>query len=503
MPLDPSVEEHLDENRHHVEFTANPTQRRFIEARPERDGERIADIFNSRLGEGKSAALCWAILFHTRAQCQNPRYKPRWALVRDTFENLQKSTMVEFFEWFPDGVFGTYHKGRKLWTWNEEIAHGEVMFIGMDDEKSATKIQSVPLAGFAIDEVSPVAGSAGVSRHVFTTLFQRLRQKGVKYYVGKLAQNNPDESHWTYKEFIDPGEEERRSFQTGVPENLLNLPPGYYESVEKTYKGQEDKIRRFVKGEFGFIKEGAPVTPQWSDSIHLADRLMPIRKRPLHLLWDFGLNATCIISQISPLGHWNILDAFVGEAGTGVLQLINHVVQPRLVDRYAGFYWEHTGDPTGSNREQSDAERSAVKVLKGELGGTWRPGPISIPEREIPLQAILARTVEEGRGVVQVDREHAKAVWHALRGGWHRKVAAGGIVSQTPQKDIHSHPGDCMGYGAARLFPVGRLGKHKARQTEPATASFFSGPMSPSKVTAIPKHGESMRTLPVRRRSNG
>jgi hypothetical protein len=494
--LDVGHEEALEDKRYHVEFTANPTQRRFIEHRPETHKARCADIFNSRLGEGKSAALVWSILFHTRA---NPG--ARWALVRDTFENLQKSTMIEFFEWFPDGIFGTYHKGRKLWTWNPEIAKGEVMFIGMDDEKSATKIQSVALAGFAIDEVSPVSGSAGVSRHVFTTLYQRLRQKGMNYYVGKLAQNNPDESHWTYKEFIDPGAEERFNFQTGVAENMANLPPGYYDSVEKSYEGQEDKIRRFVKGEFGFIKEGAPVTPQWSDRMHLADRLTPMRKRPLHLGWDFGLNATCVISQVTPIGHWNILDAFVGESGTGVLQLINDVVKPRLIDRYSGFYWEHTGDPAGSQRAQSDSDRSAVKVLKAELGGTWRPGPVAIQEREIPLQAVLSRSVEEGRGVVQVDREHAKAVWHALRGGWHRRVAPGGVVAATPVKDIHSHPGDVMGYLASRLFPVGRLGKHRKRATEPATASFFSGVRAPAKLTKLPKHGESLKTLPTRRRA--
>ena len=491
--LDVAHEEALDEKTHTIQFTANNTQRRFIEATPA-EGTTEAHIFNSRLGEGKSAALCWAIFYHTRA---NPG--ARWAMVRDTFESLQKSTMVEFFEWFPDGVCGIYHKGRKLWTWNPAIAKGELMFLGMDDEASATKIQSVALAGFCIDEVSPVSGHQGVSRTVFTTLMQRLRQKNMSYYVGKLAQNNPSEEHWTYKEFNDPGGVNRVSFQTGVPENLANLPTDYYQNVASTYKGQEDKIKRFVKGEFGFIKEGAPVTPQWADSVHLASRLSPIRKRPLYLGWDFGGNATCVISQISPLGHWNILDAFVGEQGTGVVQLIEAVVKPRLVERYSGFFWEHTGDPTGASREQSDSERSAVKALKAELGGAWRPGPITQDERELPLQAVLGKTLEEGRGVVQVDRDHAKPVWHALRGGWHRKVHMGGILAKTPQKDHHSHPGDCMGYLAARLFPLGRLSKRSKRALQPATASFFNRAQDiPPK--RMPKQGDKIRSLPAQRR---
>jgi hypothetical protein len=59
--------------------------------------------------------------------------------------------------------------------------------------------------------------------------------------------------------------------------------------------------------------------------------------------------------------------------------------------------------------------------------------------------------------VVQIDRNRAKPVWHALRGGWHFNVARTGITAETPKKN---HPwsdiGDAMGYGAAVLFPKTR-----------------------------------------------
>jgi len=481
-----------------VEFKANPIQKRFIESRPKIDRTQEADIFNSRLGEGKSTALVMCPLYHTMQMPDVPG-GCTWAIVRDTFENLQKSTMKEFFRWFPDGVAGTYHAGKKEWTWGLEGVRGTVIFVGMDDKADAIKVQSIPLAGFCIDEVSPMAGGAGVDRAVFTTLMSRLRQPGCRYYVGKLAQNNPDESHWSYKEFIDPGGPGRNNFQTAEPENLAHLPPTYYDDVARLYVGQQDKLNRFLRGKFGHVQEGMPVTPGWNDSSHLASRLLPIKRTPLHLLWDFGGTPCCIFTQVSPLGHWNILDAFILE-NAGVVQLIHDLVKPRLIERYPGFYWDHTGDPAGVSKEPSDSRNSAVKAIKDLLGGIWRPGPVTIDARTLPLNAVLGRLLGDGLGVVQVDRDSAKPVWHALRGGWHYDVHHGGVRAPLPKKDIHSHPGDCMGYGAAMLFPQGRPRGTKPERPalQPKVATFFRGHGSVI-LSKLPKHGDPIETIPTRR----
>jgi hypothetical protein len=113
-----------------------------------------------------------------------------------------------------------------------------------------------------------------------------------------------------------------------------------------------------------------------------------------------------------------------------------------------------------------------VRLLTRELGGPWRSGPVKIEERVEPLRASLTRLVG-GRGMVQVDRNRARPVWSALRGGWHYHVARTGIIAATPAKDMHSHPGDAMGYGAAILFPLGRLRKVKGLFRNPERAIFF------------------------------
>lgn len=475
----PSVE------RHKTNFNPNPLQKGFITSQAQ------ADLFSSRVGEGKSTALVWSCFYHTR---HNPGAE--WAFIRDTFENIQKSTQKTFFEWFPPGIYGEYHATKKEFRWYEGVAKGSVTFVGMDDPGDASKLLSWVLGGIAMDEPAPAAGSAGIDEMVFDLGMQRLRQPGMKWYGMKLATNNPDEEHWTYKKFVTQGEElEYRLWQPSKPENIQNLPEGYYERLRKQMEHRPDLIRRFIDGEFGFQQEGLAVTPQWNDRIHLSMGISPIKGREVILLWDFGHNPTCIITQRSPMGYWNILYSFVGE-GIGVEELIEGEVIPVLRSRFAGCPIRNIGDPAGNTGEQTSIKRSAVRSIKALIGGTWRSGPVKWDERKDPLQAVLMKTIA-GTGLVQVDRNNAKHVWHALRGGWHYAKSRSGVISIEAKKDQHSHPGDAMGYGAAILYPTGRFtGDSKVNSAQPG--HYFGGmgndfKIGPQIPGPLPKHGATFK----------
>lgn len=468
---------------HKTDFIPNPLQRNFIESRAK------ADLFSSRMGEGKSTALCWSALYHTR---HNPGAS--WAIIRDTWENIQATTLKSFFSWFPPGVYGEWSATKKTWTWASGVAEGEVTFLGMDDPQDASKLMSRELAGIAFDEPAPAIGSQGIDELIFDIGMSRLRQPGMKWYASKAAENNPDETHWSYRKFVIEGKENNYAlWQPLAPENVNNLPDDYYQSLRKMWAHRPDLIRRFVDGEFGFQSEGKAVTPQWSDRVHLTHSLIPMPKLPLFICWDFGHNPTCIITQKTPLGYWNILDALVGD-GIGVVELIADAVKPLLLERYKGFALQHVGDPAGNQKEQTSIHRSAVKFLKQELGGTWRSGPVKTAHRVEPLRAVLTRLID-GRGLVQVDRDRAQAVWMALRGGWHYHVSRGGITAPEPLKNIHSHPGDALAYGAAIMFPLGKFMEQKSGLVQPQEASYFQNGRNgflerPSFI--MPKHGSGL-----------
>lgn len=482
----PQVEKRL------ITFNPNPVQKGFIES------QANADLFSSRVGEGKSTALAWAILHHTK---HNPGAE--WAFIRDTFENIQRTSMKTFFEWFPPGVFGTYNATRKEFTWAEQIAKGTVTFVGMDDPADVSKLLSWVLGGIAVDEPAPAAGSAGVSEMVFDLGIQRLRQSGMKWRPFKLATNNPDEEHWTYQKFVGEVAEENnyRLWQPSKPENINNLPEGYYEKIRRANKHRPDLIRRFVDGEFGFQQEGKAVTPQWSDRIHLALGLSPIKGREVIIGWDFGHNPTAIITQRSSAGFWNILYSYVGD-GIGVEELIIDQVVPTLREKFGRVPIRHIGDPAGLAGEQTSIKRSAVKSIKKLIGGTWRSGPVRWEERKNPLQSILTRTIQ-GTGLVQVDRQNAKEVWHALRGGWQYHESRIGTISAEPVKNMHSHPGDAIGYMAAILYPPGKVTPDAVRHEAQKVGHYFgdsNGMMMPNEEElrigpqhsgSLPKHGSS------------
>lgn len=455
-------------------FKPNPIQRNFIESRAK------ADLFSSRLGEGKSTAIAWSCLYHTRF---NPG--ARWVIIRDTFENLTKSTMKTFFQWFPPGIYGTYHGGNKTFTWANGVAKGEVIFMGMDAAQDASKLMSVEIGGFGMDEPAPAMGNAGIDEFIFDMAISRLRQPDMQWYAAKLAENNPDEAHWTYKKFVVPGTPDFQIWQPQIPENVQNLPKEYYSQLRDLWKHRPDLVRRFVDGEFGFQAIGKAVTPQWNDKLHLKVGLVPISGAELTLCWDFGHTPVCLVTQVTPMGHWDILDACCG-IDMGVEELIEQQVQPLLRDykRRFNVTWRHTGDPMGKMRAQDTIQNFPVKTIRSMLGGVWKPGPVPVQARLDPLHAVLTKTVG-GSGKVRVDRDRAAPVWHALRGGWHYHIAANGLISGVPVKD---HPasdvGDAMGYGAAYLWPTASMAATHKFKDGPGMAGYFAGDLEVRQLVA-------------------
>src|SRR5690606_20918416 len=146
-------------SKHTTEFTANPTQRAFIESRAQ------ADLFASRKGEGKSAGLCWAMFCYTS---HNPG--ANLLCLRATWQDLRRTTLDEFFRWFKPGVYGDWIGSDRVWYWNKKRTglDGKVSFMGVESKDDASKIASMPLAGVFMDEPAPAANSSsGIDEFVF------------------------------------------------------------------------------------------------------------------------------------------------------------------------------------------------------------------------------------------------------------------------------------------------------------------------------------------------
>lgn len=438
---------------HKIQFRAGPTQRRFIE-----DDSRAA-LFSSRAGEGKSAGLCWAAwhFFRKYRHCE-----PTGIIARNTLVNLRATTLQEFFKWFPPGVMGEWKQSEMLWTWIPEKsgAAGQIRFMGFDDEKSTQKALSMPIDFGGLDEAAPATDVGGITELVFDMLLTRARNPKVDKPTIKIAVNNTSEDHWLYRRFVEPGQKEFKLFQTGeMPENLAHLRKGYYEDMARDLAHRPDLRRRYIEGKWGFQQVGVAVTPEWSDDVHLTSGLEPVRGLPLLLSWDFGGNPTVVVSQVTQ-NAWNVLMCLTDDR-TGTYQLIEQL-EPVLKTRFDRFLLKHTGDPTGRTPDPGDYRRSPVRYIKALLGGSWADGPVKLEYRIDPLRRVLTRQ-NGGIGTVRVDKDHARAIWFALRGGWHYPKSSVGVVGREPVKDKHSHPADCMGYEAARSYGDSKFSKPKKK----------------------------------------
>src|SRR5690606_4374202 len=100
-------------------------------------------------------------------------------------------------------------------------------------------------------------------------------------------------------------------------ENRENLPPGYYEAQAV---GQPDwYVRRMIRNEFGYSRDGRPVYPEFSDARHVAaEALRPGPGLRLVIGADAGLTPAATIWQRLPNGQWRCLDELVAESGAGM-----------------------------------------------------------------------------------------------------------------------------------------------------------------------------------------
>ena len=91
------------------------------------------------IGGGKSACCSNELVRLALAQAPNSDgvRRTKALIVRNTYDQLKTTTMPTFFEWFNDGVWGTWKVSDKTFTMKHTLPdgtklHAEVMFMPMD-----------------------------------------------------------------------------------------------------------------------------------------------------------------------------------------------------------------------------------------------------------------------------------------------------------------------------------------------------------------------------------
>lgn len=292
----------------------------------------------------------------------------RWCVVRDTYGQLETNVLNSWFTWFPktkDNYNGRemVHRlafdvvtmdGQPPERW--EI---ETYFRAMGDQKAEDVLKGLELTGLWLNEVDTLDNGVlrfGLPR---TGRYPSAAHGGCQYRAVIADFNAPDIDNWTYDLLVkkklpisdDLAAEMRKSlgprFNIGfhrqpggrskepLPENIRNLPDGYYETLMLGL--QPNDIRRFVDNEFGAVRNGQPVYPEFNDKIHVVAGLTPIAGVPMCMAVDGGSTPAAVFGQKDDLGRMRWTSecvVFQDDASKALEQM-----GPEAFGRICGEHW--------------------------------------------------------------------------------------------------------------------------------------------------------------------
>lgn len=453
-----------------------PTLRRFM-----RSKAFVRGIMGP-IGGGKSAACTMELM--RRAAEQKPDangIRPtRFVITRNTYPQLKTTTINTFFDWVPRGIGHWREHGPPAFHITPHdgcTLDIEVIFLALDRPDDVKDVLSLEITGAWVNEAREVP------KAIIDALTGRVGRYPPKRRVAPtwagiiMDTNGPDTDHWWYvlaenDSSTPEGAQMIRSLheaedalraggllaptqplmeffrqpgaRTAKPENIANLRAGYYQYAMAGKA--DDWVKVYIDAEYGFVREGKPVYPEFIDSVHVGP-CEYVKGWPVYVGLDFGLTPAATFRQRSPLGAWRVLDELVA-TDMGALNFAR-VLAPKIKEMVepgdlAGIY----GDPAGDARAQTD-EVTVYEVLRAN-GITAQPAPSNdfVLRREAIAQS-LGRMIDGKPGFMLDPR--CRVLRKGMAGAYsYKRMRIGGLdkFQDKPDKNVYSHVCDADQYGA-------------------------------------------------------
>ncbi len=353
-----------------VNYEYSKTVGEFIE-----DDETFVKGIMGPIGSGKSVGCCWNLFKWAHQQkAYNGVRKSRWAIIRNTYRELEDTTLQTWFDWFPRDL-GHFAQAKMTHYVDIDLNDGtkvkaEFMFRALDRPDDIRKLLSLELSGGWVNEAREVPLAVVDMLQGRVSRYPSMREGGPSISNIIMDTNPPDEDHWWYKTFEEQRPEGWKLYRQPSAlapdaENLANLHPKYYTRLMANKTEEWKKV--YVHGQYGFVKAGKPIYPEYNDRAHTAPDI--INYNPDLTLWvgiDFGLTPAALLAQRDPRdGQWQVLDELVTDnmgAKRFGKELGRMLRQPEYRSAVAV---EIFGDPAGEQRAQTD-ERTPFDILNAQ-----------------------------------------------------------------------------------------------------------------------------------------
>ena len=281
------------------------------------------------IGSGKSVVCVMEIM---RQCAQMPAGKDgirrsRWAVIRNTRQQLKDTTLKTWLDWIKPGLFGRWKESDMLFELKFNDIHAEILFRPLDSPEDVQRVLSLELTGAWINE------SREIPREIVEAVMGRIgrypkREDVPEYWCGLIADTNPPEvdSDW-YKiaEGLPLEEDNANSVMECVTfkqpsglsddaENKANLRPNYYEDLAR---GKTKAwVDTYIHGLYSPSQSGKPVYANtFRQDRHVS--LTPLKidhMLPVVIGFDTGLTPAATFKQMGLDGRVRVLREEIGRA---------------------------------------------------------------------------------------------------------------------------------------------------------------------------------------------
>lgn len=407
---------------------------------------------------GKSSGSVVEIIRRGLAQRKGPdgKRRTRWLVVRNTFSQLEDSTIKTVHMWLPPQYFGKYNQTDHNYTITAfEDTEIEIWFRALDRPDHVRNLLSVEVTGAWVNEAREIPWAIIEALDGRIGQYPSKAMGGPTWYGMWLDTNPPDtDSKWfRYFEETDHDPNRVRIFRqpsglSAEAENLSNLPSAnYYKDL--AYGKTPEWIKVYIKGEYGFVAEGKVLYPEYSDKIHCQD-VEPMAGVTVIRSWDFGLTPSCIFSQVLPDGRWLTFDEMTSD-NMSADEFSDDVLEHCARSFHGSVQFEDWGDPAGEQRAQSD-KTTCFQILQGK--GIRIQGSEQNPQLRWESVRKPLRTLVNGEPQF-ILHSRCKMLRKGFLGGYHRrrlKVSGPERYSDNAEKNDYSHPHDGLQYGCVQYF---------------------------------------------------
>lgn len=413
------------------------------------------------IGSGKTGTCLMRLV--AQAQEQRPWTdgvrRTKWAVIRDTYRNLEQTTLPSWSSWVPRSV-GEFSAGPpathalRFGLADGTIAELIVEFIALGEQRVEDVMRGWEGTGAYINEADRLSPDVLTFLRGRVGRYPSKAMGGPSWWGVTMDLNAPDTDSWVYQLLVEQRPEGFEFFRqpSGLSpqaENLSNLPPGYYEAQ---MAGQPDwYIRRFIRNEFGFSRDGKPVYPEFNDQMHVAAvDLVPDPRVELILGFDAGGTPAMVVTQRRRTGQWLILDELVvnDDATMGPTRFGDACAQ-LLAERYRGWPVSAWGDPSaGEGADKQAGELDWLQTVSRKIGVRIKPAPTNrLHPRLEAVRLPLTRLIDGNLpGLVLSPRCRVLRKGFNSHYRYRRQQIAAGRYDDKPDKNPWSHVHDALQY---------------------------------------------------------